>query len=97
MAFTTKHTMYNGHQMFPSNIGVQKIVMWKENVSNVIILLGVLLIVQSVFAPFPKTLQDTSTAARENPEIPASIELFDSATSATSILLNCLMFCIFCI
>lgn len=81
MAFATKHTIYNGHQMFPSNIGVQKIVMWKEN----------------VFAPFPKTLQYTSTAARENPEISASIELFNSTTSATSILLNCLMFCIFCI
>lgn len=43
--------------MFPSNIRVQKLVMWKENVSSVMILLGVLLIVQSVFAPFPKTLQ----------------------------------------
>lgn len=30
---------------------------------------------KSVFAPFPKTLQDTSTAAREYPEISASIAL----------------------
>lgn len=67
--------------MFPSNVRVQKLVMWKENVSNVMILLGVLLIVQSVFAPSPKTLQDTSTAAREYPEISARIELLNSTTN----------------
>lgn len=52
---------------------------------------------KSIFAPFPKTLQDTSTAAREYPEVSANIELFNSTTNATSVLLNFLMFCIFCI
>lgn len=71
---------------------------WKENVSNVMVLLGVLLIVlivQRMVLSFSLKLYEIRALLLKNTsEVPSNIELFNSVTNATSILLD-FLFCIF--